>query len=49
MLPELCEEEGTTLEPTFPMTESFNTETGRYVCWNKSNIMLVGQIQNVAG
>ena len=28
---------------------SFHTEMGRDVCCNKSNTMLVGHIQNVAG
>ena len=47
MLPELCKEEGVSQEPTFPIIESWlHIEVGRYVCWNKSNTMLVSLIQN---
>ena len=49
MLLELSMEEGATLEPTFSMRDDFHIDIGRYVCWNKSNPMLVGQIQNMAG
>ena len=30
-------------------TVAFNIEMGRYLCWNRSNTMLVSQIQNAAG
>ena len=43
-----CEEGEVTLEPTFPLIVSFHIEMGRNVCWNKSNTMLVSQIQYVA-
>ena len=47
MQPEICKEEGATLEPAFPIVDNFHIEMGRYVCWNKSNMMHVSQIQNV--
>ena len=44
-LPDLCEEEGATPEPTFPRIDSFHIEMSRYVCWNKSNTMHVNQFK----
>ena len=42
MLPELCEEAGATHEQTFPRDiVSIHIQMGMYVCWNKSNTMLV--------
>ena len=50
MLPQLCEEEGATLEPTsWWEIVDFIIEMGMYVCWNKSNTMFISQIQNLAG
>ena len=34
------EEEGATLGPTLPATDSFQIKICRYVSWNKSNTML---------
>ena len=47
--PGLCEEEGTTLEPALPLLYSqLDIEMSGNECWNKSDIMLVNQIQNAA-
>ena len=50
MISEICEDAGTILgHPSPGWIVSFQTEMGRYVYWNKSNNMLVGQIPYVAG
>ena len=43
MLPELWKDEDATLQLTFLM---IGYQLPQYVCWNKSNTMVVGQIQN---
>ena len=46
---ELCEDEDVIPEPIFPMKISFHIEMSRYAYLNRSNIMLVSEIQNAAG
>ena len=49
-LPEPPEEEGATPEASDPRTENLlHIEVGRNVCWKKSNTMLIGQSQYLAG
>ena len=45
-----CKKEDATLGPAFPVIKvSFCIEIGRNVHWNKSNTVLVGQIQEAVG
>ena len=52
MLPQMCEEEGSTLEPTLPVIVSFHIEMVRSVCWKKitnrhvSNLDYINKLQH---
>ena len=47
---EVCEEEYSILELTFPITDNqFHIEIGGYVCWNKSNTVFFSQVWYAAG